>query len=94
MCSSTRRTSRFLPSVMATRDPDVGRALAVHVGGGVLDLVELGLDRAVADTLDGDAVLQGVELGLGGVAIGAGAVAADPAGGRQLQRRGPARRRW
>jgi tRNA(adenine34) deaminase len=74
-----------LPSDSADRDPDVLAAAGLVVG-----LVDLGLDRAVGDALDGDAVLQPVELGLGGVAERPGAIAADPGvagrfqGARQL----------
>ena len=48
-------------------------------------LVDARLDGAVADALDGDAVLQRVELLLGDAAVRPGAIAALQARGRQLQ---------
>nr|CAI0336319.1 hypothetical protein SHINE37_40173 [Rhizobiaceae bacterium] len=57
------------------RQPDIG----------ALRLVERRIDRAVEHAVDGDALLQLVEIGLLDLAVGAHAVAPQPAGGRQLQ---------
>src|SRR5262245_25516929 len=51
-----------------------------------LDAIDRGLHRAVADAVDGDASAQAIELGLRHAAVGAHAVAAQPAGRRQLER--------
>lgn len=65
----------------ADRDPDV-----LAAAGPVVRLVQLGVDGAVLDALEGHAVLQRVELGLRRVAKGASAVAADPGVAGRLQR--------
>ncbi len=59
-------------------DPDIGP----------LRLVERRLDRAVEHAVDGDAFLQLVEIGLLDLAVGAHAVAAQPAGRRQFEHAG------
>ena len=64
----------------AERQPDIA----------ALDLVDGRLDRAVEDAVDGDAVLQRVERGLRDRAVGADAVAAEPAGRRQFEDAGEA----
>ena len=51
-----------------------------------LGAVDRGLDRSVADAVDGDAVAQPVELILRHPAMGAHAIAAQPAGRRQFER--------
>ena len=61
-------------------DPDVG----------ALRLVERRFDRAVEHAVDGDAFLQLVEIGLLDLAMGAHAVAAQPAGRWQLEHAGKA----
>ena len=74
-CSSTRFTSRFLPS----RRPTVSQSVrALHA-------IELRLDRAVDHAVDGDAAAKLVELRLVDLAVRAHAVAAEPAGGGKLQ---------
>ncbi len=59
-------------------------------GVGALDAVQLGLDRAVLHAVHSDALDERVELGLVDLAIGAHAVAAQPAGFGQLQHAGEA----
>ncbi len=61
-------------------DPDVG---ALH-------LVERCLDRAIEHAIGGDAFFQLVERILVDLAVGADAVATQPAGGRQFQHAGKA----
>src|SRR5262245_61016536 len=51
-----------------------------------LDAIDRGLHRTVADAVDGDARAQAVELGLRHAAVGAHAIAAQPAGRRQFER--------
>ena len=51
-----------------------------------LRAVDRGLDRSVADAVDGDARAQPVELGLGHAAVRAHAIAPQPAGGGELER--------
>src|ERR1700730_2976466 len=52
---------------------------------GALLALEPGLDRSVADGVDGDAVAQAVELLLAHAAVGAHPIAAQPAGRRQFE---------
>src|SRR5690606_10362466 len=50
-----------------------------------LDAVDGRLDRSVENAIDGDPVLQPVEVGLGHRTVGAHAIAAEPAGRRKLE---------
>ena len=64
--------------------------LALAQGQGQPDIVALepvdaGLDRAVGDAVDGDPLRQGAQLAVVDLAERAHPVAAQPAGGRQLQ---------
>ena len=52
---------------------------------GALRAVERGVDARIVDSIHGDAFAQRIELALIGVAMGAHAVAPQPAGGGQLQ---------
>ena len=56
-------------------DPDIG----------ALDAVELGVDAGIFHAVNRHAARQSVELGLVGLAIGAGAITAQPTGGRQFE---------
>ena len=69
-----------LAFAQAHGEPDVG---ALHA-------VERGLDAAIFDALNRDALSQRIKLRLGHVAMGAHAIAAQPAGGGQLKHAGKA----
>src|SRR5690606_22019546 len=64
-----------LAFAQAEQEPDIA----------ALGALERGFDRAVSNAFALDAVLEGVELGLGDMTIGAHAIAAQPASGRQLE---------
>ena len=61
---------------------------------GALHALDGGFDGAVMDAVEREARAQLVELRLGHLAVGAHAIAAQPAGRRQFEHAGEARRHW